>query len=193
MRRTAILIAAFALLADTFCGGSKTAAAKPGAAKPAGAAANVPAGWPAEAFAELTKSEVDGYAKVLPAVVAALKQGRFRVVESTPADLVGDLGATVETMRGVSGVEAALKAGNMTWDAFRITTYKVMAASTATVIGMAEGMVKDMQGPQGDSARASVARARVVFDQVPKANTDMVLTAMTKSHGATVRTSEPPM
>jgi hypothetical protein len=179
VRKTVTLIAAFVLLAGTFCGGG-TPAAKPEAAKPAAAvaAANVPAGWPAEAFAELTKAEVDGYAKVLPAVAAALKQGGFKAVESTPADLVADMGATVEKMKGVAGVEAALKSGNMTWDAFRVTTYKVLAASTATVIGMAEAMVKDMKGAEGDAARTSVAKAKAVFDQVPKANKDMIFTAM---------------
>ncbi len=176
MRRTVTLIAAFVLLAGMFCGGKP--AAKPEAPKTAVAAANVPAGWPAAAFAELTKAEVDGYGKVLPAVVAALKQGGFEEVQSTPADLVADLGATVEKMKGVAGVEEALKTGNMSWDAFRVTTYKVLAASTATVIGMAEGMVKDMQGPNGDAARAAVAKAKTVFDQVPKANKDMVFTAM---------------
>jgi hypothetical protein len=180
VRSIVTIIAAFVLLAGTFCGGG-TPAAKPEAAKPAEAAvaaANVPAGWPAEAFAELTKAEVDAYGKVLPTVAAALKSGGFKPVQSTPADLVADMGATVEKMKGVAGVEAALKTGNMTWDAFRATTYKVMAASTATVIGMAEAMVKDMQGAEGDAARASVAKAKVVFDQVPKANKDMIFTAM---------------
>ncbi len=181
MRLTLSLLVAFVLVAGTFCGGGKSEATKPDAAKPAEqavAAANVPAGWPAEAFAALTKAEVDAYGKALPAVAAALKAGGFKPVESSPADLVADMGATIEAMKGVAGVEAALKAGNMTWDAFRVTTYKVLAANNATVIGMAEAMVKDMQGAEGDAARAAVAKAKTVFEQVPKANKDMIFTAM---------------
>jgi hypothetical protein len=179
VRVTIALVAAFLLVAGTFCGGG-TPAAKPEAAKPTAAvtATNIPAGWPAEAFAELTKAEVDAYAKVLPAVTSALKAGGFKPVQSTPADLVADLGATVEKMKDVAGVDAALKAGNMTWDAFRVTTYKVLAANDATVIGMAEAMVKDMKGAEGDAARAEVAKAKAVFDQVPKASKDMIFTAM---------------
>jgi hypothetical protein len=163
------------LVAGTFCGGgSKTEAPKP--ATPT--AQNVPAGWPPEAFAEMTKAEMDGYSKVLPAVAAALKKAGFRPVQSTPPDLVKDMGTTIEGMKTAAGVEDALKAGNMTWDAFRITTYKVMAANNAMAMGMAEAMVKDVQGAEGEAARAEIAKAKTVFDQVPKTNQTMIFTYM---------------
>lgn len=177
MRKALFLMAALIFVAGTFCGGGQKPAATTPVA-PAPAVANLPEGWPAEAFAVLTKAEVGAYAKVLPNVVAALQKAGFTPVKSEQADLVKDMGATVESMKPVAGVEAALKAGNMTWDAFRITTYKVMAANNAMAMGLAEAMVKDMKGPDADAARAELARAKLVFDQVPKANQDMTFTAM---------------
>ena len=138
MRKVLVFVAAFAIVAGVFCGGKKTEAPK--AATPV--VANLPAGWPAEAFGELTKAEVDAYGKVLPSVTAALK------------------------------------AGNMAWDAFRITTYKVMAANNAMTMGLAEAMMKDMKGAEADAAKAEIAKAKLVFDQVPKANQEMIFTAM---------------
>jgi hypothetical protein len=169
-----VFVAAFAIVAGVFCGGKKTEAPK--AATPV--VANLPAGWPAEAFGELTKAEVDAYGKVLPSVTAALKAGGFKPVASTPPDMVADMGATIEAMKPVAGVEDALKAGNMAWDAFRITTYKVMAANNAMTMGLAEAMMKDMKGAEADAAKAEIAKAKLVFDQVPKANQEMIFTAM---------------
>lgn len=177
MRKALFLMAALMLVAGTFCGGGEKPAATTETA-PAPAVANLPEGWPAEAFAVLTKAEVDAYAKVLPNVVAALQKAGFKPVASATPDLVKDMGATIESMKPVAGVEDALKTGNMTWESFRNTTYKVMAANNAMAMGLAEAMVKDMKGAEADAAKAELAKAKLVFDQVPKANQDMIFTAM---------------
>ena len=57
--------------------------------------ANLPAGWPTGTFSELTKPELDAYAKVLPNVVAEMKKASFKPVQSNPPDLVKDMGATI--------------------------------------------------------------------------------------------------
>lgn len=177
MRKALFLVAALMLVAGTFCGGGEKPAATTPAA-PASAVANLPAGWPAEAFAVLTKAEIDAYAKVLPNVVAALQKAGFKPVKSEQPDLVKDMGATIESMRPVAGVEDALKAGSVTWESFRNTTYKVMAANNAMAMGLAEAMVKDMKGAEADSAKAELARAKLVFNQVPQVNKDIIFTAM---------------
>jgi hypothetical protein len=172
--RVVALLVAFVLLLGIGCGGAKTEAPKTEAPK----VANLPAGWPAEAFAELTKTEIETYAKVLPNVVAALQKAGFRPVESDPVDIVADMGKTIEAMKPVGGVEATLAAGSVTWDAFRITTYKAMAANGAVSMGFAEAMVKEMTGAEADAAKAEIAKAKAVFDQVPKVNQEMVFTYM---------------
>jgi hypothetical protein len=165
------LVAVFAVVAGVFCtGGAKTEAPK--TEKPA-VTANVPEGWPAEAFAALTKGEVETYVKVLPGVVAALKKASFKPVESEPTDLVKDMSATIEAMKPVAGVEDALKAGNMTWDAFRVTTFKVMATSNSMALGMVEAMVQDTTSAEAKAMKEMIAKAKVVFEQVPKANQEI--------------------
>ena len=77
-----------------------------------------------------------------------------------------------------AGVEAVLKTGNTTWEAYRITTYKVMAATNAVVIGMAEAMTADSTSKEAQQAKAILKKAKPVFDQVPKANGQMIFTYM---------------
>jgi hypothetical protein len=176
---TAIAVLTIAL-ALSCGGGNKPAASKAAAPKtgtPTASAANLPAGWPAGTFGELTKPEMDAYAKVLPGVMAELKKGGFKPVQSNPPDLVKDMGTTIEAMK-TAGVEAALKTGNMTWEAYRTTTYKVMAATNAVVMGMAEAMAGDSTNKEAQQAKAILKKAKPVFDQVPKANGQMVFTYM---------------
>lgn len=161
-------------------GGNKPAAPKaatPKTGTPVASVASLPAGWPAGAFAELTKPEMDAYAKVLPSVMAELKKGGFKPAQSNPPDLVKDMGATIDGMK-TAGVEAALKTANMTWDAYRTTTYKVMAATNAMVLGMAEAMAGDSTSKEAQQAKAILKKAKPVFDQVPKANGQMLFTYM---------------
>lgn len=135
----------------------------------------VPAGWPAEAFSPIARDEIEAYAAALPNVVAALKAASFKPVESDPPDMVTDLGSTVEGMKAVAGVEDAIKAAGLNWDSFRITTYKVFAADNAMVLSIAEAMAAEAQGDDAEEARAEVARAKQVFDKVPKENCELVL------------------
>jgi hypothetical protein len=39
-------------------------------------------------------------------------------------------------------------------------------------------MVKEMTGAEADAAKAEIAKAKAVFDQVPKVNQEMVFTYM---------------
>lgn len=135
----------------------------------------VPAGWPAETFSPIGLDEIEAYAAALPNVVTALKAANFRPVESDPPDMVTDLGSTVEGMKAVAGVEDAIKAAGLNWDSFRVTTYKVLAADRAMVISIAEAMAAEAQGDDAEEARAEVARAKQVFDKVPKENAELVL------------------
>jgi hypothetical protein len=163
------------------CGGGKKPAPKAAVSKtatPAASASNVPAGWPAETFAELTKPEMDVYVKVLPAVMAALKKANYKPVLSNPPDMVKDMGTTIEAMKTAAGVDDALKAGGSTWAAYRTTTYKVMAATNAMVMGMAEAMIGDSTSKEALQAKAMLKAAKPVFDQVPKANGQMLFTYM---------------
>jgi hypothetical protein len=181
VKRILTAIAALAIALTLSCGGgNKPAAPKAAAPKteaPAAITANVPAGWPTGAFGELTKPEMEAYAKVLPNVMAELKKSGFKPVQSNPPDLVRDMGATIEAMK-TAGVEAVLKSANMTWDAYRTTTYRVMAATNAMVLGMAEAMAGDSTSKEAQQARAILKKAKPVFDQVPKANGQMLFTYM---------------
>lgn len=179
MRKVLTFAALFVLVAAVFCGGDKTEAPKtetPTTQAPT--LANLPAGWPAEAFSELTKAELDAYVKPLPNVAAALKTAKFKPVGSTPADLVKDLGLTIDAMKSVAGVEDALKAANVTWDAFRITTFKVLATNSAMAMGIAEAMVAELKGEEAEKAKAELQKAKAVFDQVPKKNSELVFSYM---------------
>lgn len=180
MRRILSIVAVLAIAAVLSCGGKKPApkAAASKTATPAASASNVPAGWPAETFAELTKAEMDAYVKVLPNVMAALKKASFKATLSNPPDMVKDMGTTIEAMKSAAGVDDALKAGGSTWPAYRVTTYKVMAATNAMVMGMADAMIGDSTSKEAQQAKAMLKAAKPVFDQVPKKNGEMLFTYM---------------
>lgn len=179
MKKIAAILAAIVLLAGVFCGGEK----KPEAAQtnqPAAAAANVPAGYPAEAFAELTKPELDKFVKALPAVADVLKKAGYKPAAGAEPDLVVDLAATVEGMQPVAGVEKAITDAGTTWPEFRVTCYKVLCTNAAMAMGFAEAMMGNMEaeGPDKEKleqAKAEIAKAKAVFDQVPKANQTLVM------------------
>ncbi len=173
MKKTAAILAAFVLLTGVFCGGGEK---KPEAAPTAQtAAANVPAGYPAEAFAELTKAELDKYVKALPGVAAALKAAAYAPKASEQPDIVTDLGTTVEGMQPVAGVEKAITDAGSNWAEFRITTYKVLCTNAAMAMGLAEAMVGNMEGDEAEKAKAEIAKAKAVFDQAPKGNQALVM------------------
>lgn len=181
MRRILAIAAVVVIAVALSCGGGKKTPPKAAASKtatPAASAANVPAGWPTETFAELTKPEMDAYVKVLPGVMAALRKANFKAVQSNPPDLVKDMGTTIEAMKTAAGVDDALKAGGSSWAAYRTATYKVMAATNAMVIGMAEAMMSDSTSKEGKQAKAMFKAAKPVFDQVPKKNGEMLFTYM---------------
>ena len=181
MRRILSIAAVVVIAMALSCGGGKKPAPKAAASKtttPVATAANVPAGWPPETFTELTKSEMDAYVKVLPNVMAALKKANFKATMSNPPDMVKDMGATIEAMKSAAGVDDALKAGGSTWTAYRITTYKVMAATDEMVMGMAEAMIGDSTSKEALQAKAMFTAAKPVFSQVPKANGQVLFTYM---------------
>jgi len=180
MKKTAAILAAFVLLAGVFCGGGEKKPEATQTTQPAAAAANVPAGYPAEAFAELTKPELDKYVKALPTVAEVLKKAAFKPTASDQPDIVGDLGKTVEGMMAVAGVDKAITDAGTTVPEFRATTYKVMATNAALAMGLAEAMMggMDAQGADKDKveqAKAEIAKAKAVFDQVPKANQALIM------------------
>jgi PBP1b-binding outer membrane lipoprotein LpoB len=183
VRKTLFVIAALVIAMVLSCG-SKTEAPKkvaPKAETPAAVAANLPAGWPAETFTELSKAEIDGYAKALPGAMAALKKAGYKPVASEPPDLVKDMASSIEKMKATAGFEDALKAGNTTWNAFRITTYKVMAANMAMAVSMGEAMTAgaaDSVSAEAKAVKAMIKKAKATFDQVPKKNGEMIFTYM---------------
>lgn len=170
MLKSITLTVILALVAGLGCGGGE---------KPAGPVKlgedGLPEGWPRETFAELSESELEAYADALPGVAAALKAVGFEPLESEPPDLVTDMGVTIEAMKAVAGVEDSIKAAGLSWDSFRVTTYKVMAAENAMVLSIAAAMAEELEGDEAEAARAEVARAQTVFGRVPKASADLLL------------------
>lgn len=181
MKRILSIAAVAAITVALSCGNGEKPAPKAAGSRtatPAASVANVPAGWPAETFTELTKPEMDAYANVLPTVIAALKQANFEPCQSKPPDLVKDMGTTIDAIETAAGVKDALKAGGMSWDAFRTTTYKIMAATEAMVVATADSLESEIGDSTSEAAgqvRAMVAAAKPALDQVPERNGEIVL------------------
>jgi hypothetical protein len=181
MKNLITLSAVVLLVAGVFCGGGEEPAepvSRTESETPAAAPANLPDGYPAEAFAKLTKAEMEAYVKCLPGVGEAFKSAGYKAHESDPPDLVADLATTINGMEAVPGVVDAITAAGLSWDSYRKTTFKAMCASSAMAMGIAEALMSELEGEEGDAARAELAKAKVVFDQVPEGNQTMLFEYM---------------
>jgi hypothetical protein len=173
LRTAAVLSIALVLVAGVYCGGQKADQTKTETTEQI-------APMPDEALQKLTEEELAKFVAAIPAASAALKAANYTAVQPSEDDQVAvALSKMVDGMKDVAGLNDALVKAGTSWDEFRGTMLRVMAASAALSADMAGEMAAQFAADTTAEAKEMVKKIdalKAACANVPAENKEMVKT-----------------